>query len=103
MLNEMEIKKYCEMYGLNYKYFYDTAIITGVDMWKLTEVTVKTGNIILVEHENKAGNRTKKMQFHSQRIAYDIEWIFENIIIPHQSYNRVYQKAFTVKKLLALA
>lgn len=105
MLDEREIKYYCNKYNFSYRYFYNNAVImTGVDMWRLTEIETRNRNTveykIIVEHANKAGNRTGKIQFHSQRIAYDVEWIFENIIIPHQSYNRVYQKAFRLKELL---
>lgn len=108
MLDEMKIKKYCENSGYSYRYFGENVVImTSVDNWQLIEVENPPNNKnnknkykIIVEHANKTGNKTGKMQFHTQRIAYDVDWIFENIIIPHQSYNRAFQKTFKVKKLL---
>lgn len=109
MLNELEIREFCKKYGFSYRYFNnDNAIImTGLDSWRLIETTTQRRNQtiykIIVEHANKAGNKKGKMQFHTQRVAFDVEWIFENIIVPHQTYNRVYEKAFRLKELLALA
>lgn len=108
MLNEMKIKEYCDMHGFSYRYFYDTAIImTNVDMWRLTyyEAIIENEVVhrIMVEHANKAGNKSGKIQFHTQRIAYDIDWIFQNIIVPHETYSNVYNKAFKLKELLAQA
>lgn len=105
MLDEMKIKKYCEISGYNYRYFGENVVImTSVDNWQLIEVENTPNNKdkykIIVEHANKSRNKTGKMQFHTQRIAYDVDWIFTNIIIPHQSYNRAFQKTFEVKKLL---
>ena len=68
------------------------------------ELVVENGKVIdkiRVEHMNLSGNRSGKMQFHSQRYAYDLDYIFDNIIIPHERGKRVYQKAFRIKKLLA--
>lgn len=102
MLNEMEIKKHCDINGFDYRYFYTTSVITtGTDTWRLTQKEVRAGDLILVEHANKAGNKSGKMQFHTQRVAYDIDWIFNNIIVPHETYSNVYDKAFKVKQLLA--
>ena len=105
ILNEQKIKKYCKKYGYTYRLFYDVAIIsTNVDEWKLKSVqTVEKGEIIdkiRVEHINRAGNRTRKMQFHSQRYAYDLDYVFTNIIAPHETYDKVYSKAFRIKDLL---
>lgn len=101
MLNEMEIKKYCDINKFSYRYFYNTAIITtGVDTWRLTQKEIRTGEIIVVEHANKMGNKSGKMQFHTQRIAYDVAWIFNNIIVPHETYSNAYNKTFKLKKLL---
>lgn len=101
MLNEMEIKRNCEENGYGYKHFYDTAIITtSVDTWRITQM--EHGRI-LVEHANKRNNRKGKMQFHPQRYVQDIDWAFSNIIVPHQNYNRTFQKAFRIKELLKQA
>lgn len=105
ILNEQKIKKYCKKYGYGFRYFHNIAIITtGVDEWKLGAITTtenkKVTDKILVEHINKVGNRTGKMQFHSQRYAYDLDYVFTNIITPHETYDRVYSKAFRIKELL---
>ncbi len=101
ILNEVELKKHCNKYGYKYRYFFDTAVImTGIDMWKLLEKGIKHKRIV-VEHYNKTGNKKGKLQFHSQRVAYDLEWIFENIIVPHQSFTNVYNETFKIKDLLA--
>ncbi len=107
MLNETTINAYCKECGYTYRLFGDIAIITtSVDEWKLKSVQFiedgKPIDKILVEHINKAGNRTGKMQFHSQRYAYDLDYIFTNIITAHESYNRVYEKAFRLKELFAI-
>lgn len=108
MINELKIKKYCDKNGFSYRCFSHTAIITtGLDLWKLEfEETYDNMNktykdIIKVKHQNKCGNKTKKNHFHTQRIAYDIDFVFNNIIVPHEQGNRVYQKAFRIKELLA--
>lgn len=105
-LNEKTIRKYCSKYDYTYRLFHNVAMIsTNVDEWKLESIqTIENGEIIdkiRVEHINKAGNRTGKMQFHSQRYAYDLDYVFTNIIAPHETYNRVYSKAFRIKELLA--
>src|SRR5690606_30721779 len=101
-------REFCRKYGFSYRFFNDNAIImTNLDNWRLIEVITQTHNQtiykIIVEHANKAGNRSGKMQFHSQRVAFDVEWIFENIIVPHETYSNVYNKAFKLKELLAQA
>ncbi|MGJ0846563.1 hypothetical protein ACR77J_07735 [Tissierella praeacuta] len=108
MLNELEIREFCKRYGFGYRYFTDNVIImTGVDSWRLVETTTQRRNQtiykIIVEHANKFGNKSGKIQFHTQRVAFDVEWIFDNIIVPHQTYSKVYEKAFNIKELLALA
>ena len=103
ILNEQKIKKYCKKYGYGFRYFHSIAIITtGVDEWRLEAVqTVENGELIdkiLVKHINKVGNRSGKMQFHTQRYAYDLDYVFTNIITPHETYNKVYSKAFRIKE-----
>lgn len=105
-LNEQKIKNYCKRYGYGYRHFHNIAIITtGVDEWQLEAIqTVGNEELIdkiLVKHINKVGNRTGKMQFHTQRYAYDLDYVFENIITPHEKYERVYQKVFEIKKMYA--
>ena len=101
MLNEMEIKRNCEENKYSYRHFQTTVLImTGVDTWRITEME---HNRLLVEHANKRNNRKGKMQFHPQRIAQDVDWVFSNIIVPHQNYNRTFQKAFRIKELLKQA
>lgn len=107
MLNELKIKQHCDKKGYNYRYFNDIAIVTtGQDTWKLESVEVyerptkEYKQIIKVKHQNKAGNKTKKVHFHTQRYAHDLDFIFNNIIVPHEQGNRVYQKAFRIKDLL---
>lgn len=107
VLDELKIKKYCNQYGYNYKHFGDNAIITtGLDTWELKGVKVfkketnKYDYIIKVKHQNKISNKSKKMHFHKQRYATDIDYIFNNIIIPHERKKNVYQKVFKIKKLL---
>lgn len=104
-LNELIIKKYCKIYGYSYRYFGDNVIITtNLDEWRLRLIeTIEDNqliNKILVEHYNRAGNKTGKMQFHSQKYAYDIEYIFKNIISPHERYKSVYDKAFRIDDIL---
>lgn len=107
MLNELEIKQNCNINRYNYKYFNEVAIITtGQDIWTLESVDVfdKTisdyKQIIKVRHLNKAGNKKGKSHFHTQRYAQDIDYIFNNIIVPHEQANRVFQKTFRIKKIL---
>ncbi len=98
ILNELRIKHYCDMYGFSYRLFYDNAIImTGVDEWR---IMMAKNERILVEHYNRSGNKTGKMQFHSQRYAPDVDYVFQTIIKPHETYNNVYQEAFKIKYLL---
>ena len=106
ILNEQKIKKYCKKYGYGFRYFHNIAIITtGVDEWGLEAIqTVEDGELIdkiLVKHINKVGNRTGKMQFHAQRYAYDLDYVFQNIVAPHETYDRVYSKAFKIRDILA--
>lgn len=106
ILNEQKIKNHCKKYGYGFRYFHNIAIITtGVDEWRLEAIqTVEDGELIdkiLVKHINKVGNGSGKMQFHAQRYAYDLDYVFENIITPHEKYERVYQKVFEMKKLYA--
>lgn len=107
ILDEQKIKMYCKKYGYSYNYFgYNTIIETGMDVWKLEDVEVfnkenkEYNSIIKVKHYNKKGNSKGKMQFHPQRYARDIDYIFNNIIIPHELKRGAYQKAFKIKKLL---
>lgn len=100
VLDEMEIKRLCKKYNYKYRYFYETAIIeTGVDMWRITLTGIKYKKI-MVEHINKNGNKKRKIQFHKQRVAYDLDWIFKNIISPHQDFLNVFNETFKIKKLL---
>lgn len=108
MLNELKIKRYCNINNYNYKFFNEVAIITtGTDAWKLESIDIydnKTKNckqIIKVKHQNTAGNKTRKSHFHTQRYADNLDFVFKNIIIPHEQGSRVYQKAFKIKELLA--
>lgn len=107
MLNELKIKQHCDKYGFNYRIFHNAAVITtGLDIWsvELLEVYDKEirgyKEIIKVKHQNTLGNKKRKAHFHTQRIAYDLDFVFNNIIIPHEEGNRVYQKAFRIKDLL---
>lgn len=98
-LDELKIKKYCMINNYKYRCFGDNAIImTNVDEWVIEALS---NDRILVRHINKQRGRTKKMHFHSQQLAYDLDYAFKNIITPHETYNRVFQKAFVVKELLA--
>lgn len=108
MINEIKIKKYCDRNGFSYRCFHDAVLITTyLDQWKLEFIDVYDGEIkeyreiIKVKHHNTMGNKTRKNHFHTQRLAYDIDFVFQNIIIPHEQGNRVYQKAFKIKELLA--
>jgi len=102
-LDEMEIKKLCKKYNYKYRCFHNTAIIeTGIDMWKITLTGVKNKKI-MVEHMNKNGNKKGKIQFHKQRIAYDLDWVFKNIINPHQTFENVFNETFKIKRLLTQA
>jgi len=98
MLNELKIKRYCDVNKYSYRYFNDTVVvITGLDAWELTDM----GNRILVRHINKYGNKKGKMQFHPQRIAYDVDWIFKNIITSHKNNNGICQRVLRMKKIIA--
>lgn len=108
MLNELKIKRYCDDNNYNYKYFNEVAIITtGTDIWKLESIDAHSSEtesykqLIKVKHQNKAGNKTRKSHFHTQRYADNLDFVFKNIIIPHEQGSRVYQKAFKIKELLA--
>lgn len=107
ILNEATIKRYCKGYGYSYRCFGDIALITtGVDEWRLKAVkVVERGEVvdrILVEHINKAGNRKGKMKFHTQRYAYDLDYIFQNIISSHKSsHNSITNETFRIKELFA--
>lgn len=98
-LDEKLIKRYCELYRYGYRHFEDVVVITtGVDEWRLTYKEKQ--DKILVEHINKAGNSSGKMQYHAQKYADDIHYIFKNIIKPHETFDNVYNKAFKIKQLL---
>lgn len=108
ILDEQKIRRYCMENGYNYKYFGDNTIITtGLDVWRLKIVEVFKKElkayipIIKVEHQNVVGNKTKKIHFHTQRYAQDVDYVFTNIIIPHEQKGRAYQKAFVIKDLLS--
>ena len=107
MKNELKLKQYCNGNQFDLKYFQDVAIITtGTDVWKLEFIETYDNVIkgykdaIRVRHQNKMGNKSKKNHFHTQRYAQDIDYVFNNIIIPHEQGNRVYQKAFRIKEIL---
>lgn len=98
-LDERTIKKYCKRYGYSYRYFDDVAIITTpLDEWRLTYI--EKHSKILVEHLNRAGNKSGKMQYHSQRYVRDLHYAFKNIIKPHETYCGAYNETFKIKKLL---
>lgn len=105
-INELELQENCERYNCEYRHFGDTAVIfTGMDTWKVDAIQVYEDEEVVekikVKHLNSLGNSTGKMQFHSQRYAYDLDYIFSNIIIPHEQSDWVYNKAFRIKELLA--
>ena len=102
MLDEIRIKELCEENGYGCRCFHGTTLITtGIDAWKLEVMETSKGEeLIRVKHINKNRNKKGKFAFHRQRISYDVDWIFENIIIPHGRGGRVFQKAFRVKELL---
>lgn len=106
-LDELKLKRYCDEHKYKYNYFGDCAIITtNLDEWRLQTIESYQDGVltakIKVDHYNRSGNKKGKMQFHPQRNAYDLDYIFNNIIIPHEGHDRVYQKAFRIKELLAL-
>lgn len=108
MLDEIKIKKYCNMYGFNYKYFPEVVVVTtGTDTWKLELVDVfnreikEYNQIIRVNHLNKAANKSKKIHFHKQRYAYDIDYVFNSIISTHKHDNSMIQRVNTINRLVA--
>lgn len=105
MTNELKIKEYCNKLGYGYRYFGDNAIITtSVDTWMLKFqqkiINKQIEEVILVGHQNKSGNSKRKHQFHTQRYARDLDYVFTNIISSHQEYNRAFEKTFRLKELL---
>lgn len=107
IIDELKLRKNCEENGCNYRYFgYNAIVTTNMDTWELESVEViESGNVvdkIKVKHINTIGNKKGKMQFHSQRYAYDLDYIFNNIIIPHEKYKKVYEKSFRIQELLAI-
>lgn len=101
-LDETKIKEYCDKLGYGYRYFNNNVIITTkLDTWQLQKIDNIHNNCkILVKHANTAGNRKGKAKFHVQRKAQDLDYVFNNIIKPHETYNRVYDKTFRIKELL---
>lgn len=108
MLNELKIKEYCGEHGFGYKYFHDIVVITtGTDTWKLELIDVfdretkGRKEIIRVNHLNKAANKSKKMHFHKQRYAYDIDYVFNNIIATHKNGHATVENVFRMKNILS--
>ena len=102
-INEQEIKDYCKKYGYKFRYFGENAIIlTGMDTWRIKRVYKRDERRqLMIEHANTMGNRKGKMQFHNQRFAPDIAYVFDVVISRHEAYGGVYTKAFRIKELLA--
>ena len=105
-INELTLKRNCDKNKCSYKHFGDSAIITtNIDTWRVETVEVFEKGAVIdkikVEHLNINHNKSKKMQFHTQRYAYDLDYIFDHIIMPHEKNKMVYQKAFRIKELLA--
>lgn len=104
MLDETRIEELCKENNYTCRCFYDTALVTtGIDTWKLKAMQTSRGDdLIIVSHQNKKANKNGKMKFHRQRVSLDVDWIFDNIIIPHGRGNRAFQKAFKIKELLKI-
>lgn len=100
-LDELKIKEYCDEYKFKCKKIHDCFLITtGIEEWLISNARSTENNKILVKHFSIAGNKKRKMRFHSQRKAPDLDYVFNNIIKPHGTYNRVFDKAFRIKELL---
>lgn len=94
VLDEQKIKMYCEKYGYSCNCFGDNVVITTpIDEWRLEAIEVynryskEYTQKIKVQHINKAGNKSRKFQFHLQRrrLADDIDYVFNNIIATHKN------------------
>mgnify|MGYP000265046662 CR=1 FL=1 len=105
-LDEKTIKSYCDRYNYKYNIFHNSkevVIDTFYDIWRIS-LTENNGNnpLYIVRHFNKAGNKTSKMHFHKQFYAWDLHYIFQNII-RHKTkkpiYNNVFRFKNTLKKL----
>lgn len=91
------IQKYCQKYNYGYRIFDNDAIVTtNVDEWRISFIE----DTILVQHLNKAGNRTRKCNYHTQRYAPDIEYVFDVVIRRHENYDSSYSEAFKIKNIL---
>ena len=108
MLDEIKIKKYCNIYGYDYKHFPEVVVVTtGIDTWKLELVDVfnreikEYNQIIRVNHLNKAANKSKKIHFHKQRYAYDVDYVFNNIISTHDHNSSTIKRVDTINRLVA--
>lgn len=96
-IDEIKIRKYCKKNNFGYRIHNNRVIITtNTDEWKV-EVE---DNKLLVFHKNKAGNYSRKHQYHFQRVAYDWDYVFSNIICPHEDYSNVFNKAFRIDAIL---
>ena len=97
-IDKQKIEYYCDKHNYGYKIFENDVIITtSMDEWR---ITIDDSDSLLVQHLNKAGNRTAKCNYHIQRYAPDWEYVFEIIISRHENYDTVYNKAFRIENIL---
>lgn len=95
-----ELDKICTEKNYSYRIHNNNAIIdTPMDMWQIVEMENAHKNKkykpFLVRHLSK---NTNKIKTHPQRYAEDLEYIFNNIIEPHEGYGGVYAKMFSLSK-----
>lgn len=103
IIEEERINELCNKYGYSYRYFPNNVMImTNVDIWKISSFQTAKGETLLVlKHINKKGNRSRKLQFHTQRIIPDIEYAFDIVISRHENCEDSYGRVFKVKKVLS--
>lgn len=106
LLDEYKIKDYCTQYNYKYKMHQGNRIAiieTCTDSWKITaNETINrcgTGTDIEVGHYNKSGNKKGKMQFHTQKHARDIDYVFNSIISTHISGKNTLDCIFDIKSI----
>jgi len=95
-IDELEIKSLCDNYGYKYRIYNNTVFInTNFDNW-----VIEVGDDgLLLKHQNKKRNKSKKNHYHTQRKFRDFPYLIRSIHT-HKPVNTSYNYMFRMKELL---